>query len=433
MRVVRNARGTGRNHRNHRDHRDRRFVPGPVAVALAGAVLATLAPSAPRATASAATSSAQTQTQNQAQAAGPSRELRALVERGSSTAALGETREDGRRVWRDAAGVTDLESRRPARADGRFRIGSVTKTFVSTVVLQLVEEGRLRLDDPVERHLPGVVPNGGAITLRQLLNHTSGLYDYLDDPRYFFHDDASLRTFLAEGRWADHPPAELIGVGVRGTPYFPPGQGWHYSNTNYVLVGEVIRRVTGRSWQSEVERRIVRPLHLDDTTFPGSRPDIPGPHAHGYARLPEGPADITLINPTLGDAAGNGISTTTDLGRFHAALFGGRLLSAARLREMTTAVPAPMIGAHYGLGLIRYDLPCGAVWGHTGGVPGYSTVLLGPIDGTRQFALSFNVLAGAENDATDAAVHAFVERAACGPQSSTPIGATNNSLLSGLR
>ncbi|MEV0191456.1 serine hydrolase domain-containing protein [Kitasatospora purpeofusca] len=409
MNVVRNARGTGGGRRVG----SRRAA----AAALAGAVLAALAPLTPALSA----------------AAGPTPELRALVEHGASTAALGELRENGRRVWRDAAGVTDLESRRPARADGRFRIGSVTKTFVATVVLQLVDEGRLRLDDPVERHLPGVVPDGGAITVRQLLNHTSGLYDYLDDPRYFFHDDASLRSFLAEGRWADHSPAELIGVGTRGTPYFPPGQGWHYSNTNYVLVGEVIRHITGRSWQSEVERRIVRPLRLDDTVFPDSSPGIPGPHAHGYARLPEGPADITLINPTVGGAAGNGISTTADLGRFHAALFGGRLLSAARLREMTTAVPAPMIGAHYGLGLIRYDLPCGAVWGHTGGVPGYSTVLLGPVDGTRQFALSFNVLAGAENDATDAAVHAFVERAACGPQSSTPIGATNNSPLSSLR
>ncbi|MFE6749026.1 serine hydrolase domain-containing protein [Kitasatospora purpeofusca] len=404
MHVVQNARGTGGG---------RRLGSRRVAAALAGAVLAALAPLPPALSA----------------AAGPTPELRALVEHGASTAALGELRENGRRVWRDAAGVTDLESKRPARADGRFRIGSVTKTFVATVVLQLVDEGRLRLDDPVERYLPGVVPDGGAITLRQLLNHTSGLYDYLDDPRYFFHDDASLRSFLAEGRWADHSPAELIGVGTRGTPYFPPGQGWHYSNTNYVLVGEVIRHVTGRSWQSEVERRIVRPLRLDDTTFPGSRPDIPGPHAHGYARLPEGPADITLINPTVGDAAGNGISTAADLDRFHAALFGGRLLSAARLEEMTTAVPAPMIGAHYGLGLIRYDLPCGAVWGHTGGVPGFSTVLLGSVDGSRQFALSFNVLAGAESDATDAAVFAFVERAACGPQAAAPTVAEDNSSL----
>ncbi|WP_380279382.1 serine hydrolase domain-containing protein [Kitasatospora purpeofusca] len=360
-------------------------------------------------------------------------ELRAIVERGSSTAALGEARENGRRVWRDAAGVTDLDSRRPARADGRFRIGSVTKTFVSTVVLQLVDEGKLRLDEPVERYLPGVVPNGGAITLRQLLNHTSGLYDYLQDPRFLYQDEASLRAFLAQGRWTTWSPAELIDAGVKGTPYFPPGQGWHYSNTNYILIGEVIRKVTGRNWQSEVDRRIVRPLHLDETTFPGARPGIPGPHAHGYVQLPEGPADVTLINPSFGDAAGNGISTTADLNRFHAALFGGRLLSAARLAEMTTAVPAPMIGAHYGLGLIRYDLPCGEVWGHTGGIPGYNTVWLGSKDGARQFSLSFNLSEGAETEDTFTTLNAFIEKASCGPGTAAAKEAATNSPFRLLR
>ncbi|WP_344345934.1 serine hydrolase domain-containing protein, partial [Kitasatospora putterlickiae] len=341
-------------------------------------------------------------------------ELRAIVERGSSTAALGEARENGRRVWRDAAGVNDLGSRRAPRADGRFRIGSVTKTFVSTVVLQLVDEGRLRLDDPVERHLPGTVPNGDAITLRQLLNHTSGLYDHLSDPRFLYQDEASLRGYLADRRWKSWSPAQLIEVGVQAAPYFAPGQGWHYSNTNYVLLGEVIRKVTGHNWRSEVDRRIVKPLHLDDTVFAGTRPGMAGPHAHGYAKLPEGLADLTLINPSFADAAGDGISTTADLNRFHAALFGGRLLSAARFAEMTTAVPAPMIGAHYGLGLIRYDLPCGEVWGHTGGIPGYDTVWLGSKDGARQFSLSFNLSVGAGTEATFTTLNDFILKASCG-------------------
>ncbi|MFB6894744.1 serine hydrolase domain-containing protein, partial [Kitasatospora sp. NPDC056327] len=328
---------------------------------------------------------------------------------------LAEIRENGRRTWRDAAGVTDLDTNRPARADGRFRIGSVTKTFVATVVLQLVDEGGLRLDDPVEKHLPGTVPGGQDITLRQLLNHTSGLFDYLETGDFLFEDEESLRTFLAGRRWQDYRPADLIAAGVGRPVYFPPGRGWHYSNTNYVLVGEVIRAVTGRSWQSEAERRIVRPLRLTDTVFPTSRPDIPGPHAHGYARLPEGPVDVTLVNPTVGGAAGNGISTTADLNRFHAALFGGGLLSAARFAEMTTTVPAPGIDAHYGLGLTRYDLGCGELWGHTGGVPGYSTVWLGAKDGARQFTLSFNDVAEAGNPATTTTMLAFVRRASCGP------------------
>ncbi|MER6362559.1 serine hydrolase domain-containing protein [Kitasatospora sp. NPDC001527] len=401
------------------------------AAALAGATVLALAPTA--AVAADGGSAPATASAGAAARVDLSPELRAIVERGSSTAALGEARENGRRVWRDAAGVNDLDSPRPPRADGRFRIGSVTKTFVSTVVLQLVDEGKLRLDDPVERYLPGVVPNGGTITLRQLLNHTSGLYDYLEDPRFLYQDEASLRSYLADRRWTTWSPAQLIEVGVHGTPYFPPGQGWHYSNTNYVLIGEVVRKVTGHNWRSEVDQRIVKPLHLDNTVFAGARPGIPGPHAHGYAKLPEGLADLTLINPSFGDAAGDGISTTADLNRFHAALFGGRLLSAARFAEMTTAVPAPMIGAHYGLGLIRYDLPCGEVWGHTGGIPGYNTVWLGPKDGTRQFSLSFTLSQGAETEETFTTLNAFIVNASCGSGTPGATGATANSAFTFVR
>ncbi|MFF8773378.1 serine hydrolase domain-containing protein [Kitasatospora sp. NPDC015120] len=401
------------------------------AVALAGATAITLAPTA--ALAADAASGPPAATAGAAARVDLDPELRALVERGSSTAALAEARENGRRVWRGAAGVNDLDSRRPARADGRFRIGSVTKTFVSTVALQLVDEGKLRLDDPVERYLPGVVPNGGAISLRQLLNHTSGLSDYLDDPRFLFQDVPTLRSYVAQRRWTTWSTDQLIEVGVQRAPYFPPGQGWHYSNTNYVLIGEVIRKVTGHNWRTEVDRRIVTPLHLDDTVFAGTRTGIPGPHAHGYAQLPEGPADLTRINPSFGDAAGDGISTTADLNRFHAALFGGRLLSPARFAEMTTAVPAPMLGAHYGLGLIRYDLPCGEIWGHTGGIPGYNTIWLGSKDGTRQFSLSFNVPQGSETNDTFTTLNAFIEKASCGPAGATTKSATANSPLQFLR
>ncbi|MFD5917246.1 serine hydrolase domain-containing protein [Kitasatospora sp. NPDC058201] len=413
-------------HANHfvRPRRRSRLALRFAAAALAGATVVSLAPTAVAAGAGTATDSADSSASSDRHRPsvdlGP--ELRDIVSRGSSTAALGETRENGRRTWRDAAGVTDLDSGRPARADGRFRIGSITKTFVSTVVLQLADEGRLRLDDPVDRYLPGVVPNGGAITLRQVLNHTSGLYDYLEDPQFLFHDEASLRAFLAQGRWTNYRPEQLVTVGVQHAPYFAPGQGWHYSNTNYILTGMIIKKVTGHTWQREVEKRIVEPLNLDNTSFPGSWPGIPGPHAHGYVKLPEGPADVTLINPTVGDAAGNGISTTSDLDRFHAALFGGKLLSAARLAEMTTAVPAPMIGAHYGLGLIRYDLPCGEVWGHTGGIPGFNSVLLGVRDGSRQFALSFNLLEGTETEETETTLNTFILRAACGPDTAAAPG-----------
>ncbi|MFJ2778935.1 MULTISPECIES: serine hydrolase domain-containing protein [unclassified Kitasatospora] len=341
-------------------------------------------------------------------------ELEALVEQGGSTSALVEVRDHGRPLWRGAAGSADLTTGEPARADGRFRIGSVTKTFVSTVVLQLVADGRVGLDDPVERHLPGVVPNGAGITVRQLLNHTSGLFDYLEDPRFLYHDDASLRTYLAQGRWTDYRPRQLVAAGFEHPPYFAPGQGWHYSNTNYVLLGMLIGKTTGRTWQKEVEQRIIRPLHLDDTVMPTSGTGIPGPHAHGYAKLPEGPVDMTRINPTFGDAAGNGISSTNDLTRFHAALLGGRLLPPAQLAEMTTTVPAPAIGADYGLGLIRFDLPCGPAWGHLGGLPGYGTVLLGSLDGGKQFALSHTPYGEGDPEGPGRAFQNLVIKAACG-------------------
>lgn len=216
-------------------------------------------------------------------------ELRDLVERGGTTAALAEIRGVGRSPWRGAAGVSDLATGRPAEADGRFRIGSVTKVFVSTVLLQLVGEGRLRLDDPVERHLPGVVPNGAAITVRQLLNHTSGLFNHTEDTRFLVTNEAELEDY-AHGTWRyrDYRPEQLAAVSAEHPPYFAPGQGWHYSNTNYVLAGMIVRKVTGRAWQQEVERRIVRPLHLADTVFPGSGTGFGGPHAHAYLDMPAG-------------------------------------------------------------------------------------------------------------------------------------------------
>ncbi len=361
-------------------------------------------------------------------------ELRAFVADGSSTAAFAEVREDGRRLWRGATGTSDLATGQPVRADGRFRIGSVTKAFVSTVVLQLVAEGRLRLDDPVERHLPGVVPNGGAISVRHLLNHTSGLYDYLDDPRFFYQDEASLRDYaLGDRRWQDYRPEQLIAVGVAHAPYFAPGQGWHYSNTNYVLAGELIRRLTGHSWQSEVERRIVRPLHLADTTFPGSETGVPGPHAHAYAKLAEGPADITRVNPTVGDAASNGISTTADLNRFHAALFGGKLLRPAEQAELTRTVPTGSGHSFYGLGVAQADFGCGPLWGHDGGLPGWGTLLFGTADGKRQVALSYNPYEGADQSNLETAIVALAVKTLCGATAPAGAAAAAAEALSSLR
>ncbi|WP_031064298.1 serine hydrolase domain-containing protein [Streptomyces sp. NRRL WC-3742] len=344
---------------------------------------------------------------------GPPPELKALVEQGGGTAALAEVRDHGQVRWRAAAGVQDLVTRRPARADGRFRAGSVTKILVSTATLQLVAEGRIALDDRIEHYLPGVVPGGDGITVRQLLNHTSGLHDYSDDPRIRPRDDAGERAYLAAGRWVRYSPRKLVDMGTAMPPYFAPGQGFHYSNTNYVLVGMLIEQVTGRSWREEVRERILQPLGLRHTTLPATSTGIPGPHAHAYVQLPEGPADITRISPTVADAAGAAVSTTADLNRFHAALFGGRLLAPAQLAEMTTTADVPGSKDEYGLGVTRYQLSCGVAWGHIGDMPGYSTALLGTADGSRQLALSVTEYDRSDPERTDRLYQALVDNALC--------------------
>ncbi|GGQ09300.1 serine hydrolase domain-containing protein [Streptomyces roseolilacinus] len=387
----------------------RRAVSRGVAAALAGA---TLLGAAPGAWAAPSPRPAVSREEVRSGRTDLDRGLAALVERGGSVAALAELREDHRVTWRGAAGLADLATGERTRPDGRARIGSVTKTFVATVTLQLAAEGRIRLDGPVEEYLPGAVRNGRNITVRQLLNHTSGLYDYWSAPEFALGDEASVRRYLREGRWKTYTPRELLDVAARHDPYFAPGRGWKYSNTNYVLVGMLIEKVSGRSWQQEVERRILRPLRLGGTVMPTTSPRIPGPHAKGYLPLPEGPADVSLLDPSVAGAAGGGISTTADLNRFLAALLGGRLLPKAQLAEMLEAVPAAELGASYGLGIIRYDTACGPVWGHPGGIPGYSTFLLGTQDGRRQFALSDTPYG---DDATGGAVlEGLLNEALCG-------------------
>ncbi|MER6362558.1 serine hydrolase domain-containing protein [Kitasatospora sp. NPDC001527] len=401
------------------------------AVALAGATVVTLAPAAAMAAAP-ATPTAPARSEDRKGGVDAQAELQAFIADGSSTAAFAEVRQDGRRIWRGAAGTADLTTGQPVRPDGRFRIGSVTKTFVSTVALQLVAEGKLRLDDPVERYLPGVVPNGGAISVRQLLNHTSGLFDYLEDPQFFYRDEASLRDWVhGASRWQDYRPEQLIAVGFAHPPYFAPGEGWKYSNTNYVLAGMLIRKLTGNSWQREVERRIVKPLHLDDTVFPRSETGVRGPHTHAYAKLAEGPADITRLNPSVADAAGNGISTTADLNRFHAALFGGKLLRPAEQAELKRTVPTGSGHSFYGLGVAQADFGCGPLWGHDGGIPGWGTLLFGTADGKRQVALSYNPYEGTDPSGLDAAVVDVAIKTLCG--TSAPAGADARAGLSALR
>ncbi|MET9435612.1 serine hydrolase domain-containing protein [Streptomyces sp. NPDC006551] len=280
-----------------------------------------------------------------------------------------------------------------------YRVGSITKTFVATVLLQLQAEGRLDLDDPVEKWLPGMVRGNGhdgrKITVRQLLNHTSGVYSVTSDPG--FQEKIFGPAFL-EHRYDTWTPEQLVAVAMTHEPDFAPGTDWNYSNTNYVLAGLVIEKVTGRPYGKEVERRIIKPLKLRATSVPGTDVTVPKPSSRAYSKLSFDPNatrvhDITELNPSLAHAAGEMISNSADLQTFYRALLKGKLLPKAEQRELTDTVPtdpsAPEL--RYGLGLMRTKLSCGKeVWGHGGGIHGSSSQAVTSRDGEHSLAMNFN-------------------------------------------
>ncbi|MGW3771354.1 serine hydrolase domain-containing protein [Actinomadura verrucosospora] len=280
------------------------------------------------------------------------------------------------------SGVADVKSQAPVPRDSGFRIGSMTKPFVATVVLQLVGEHRVSLDAPVDRYLPGVLRGYGGpgrkITVRRLLQHTSGVPDYLAslDPQEILKDPL-----------AHHDTRDLVDLALARPPVFAPGTGWSYSNTDYLLAGMLIEKVTGHTWGEEVQERVIAPLGLRGTSVPGDASAIPGPHPRGYVRPGrDAPlVDLTAFNPSVAGASGGMISSGGDVDRFLGALVGGELLRPAQLREMMRTRPtgAPD-GRAYGLGLESRPLPCGGLyWGHGGDVFGYETASGATVGGSQ--------------------------------------------------
>ncbi|MFI0740733.1 serine hydrolase domain-containing protein [Streptomyces sp. NPDC021100] len=345
--------------------------------------------------------------------------LRAVVADGIP-GAVAEVR-DEHGVWRGTAGVEDLRTGRPPSADDRFRAGSVTKSLVATVVLQLVAEKRVGLDDPVDRSLPGVIPagrHGKQITVRQLLHHTSGLPNYTDAlVKSIGGDLGQLRT----RHWT---PRELIALALTETSPFEPGEKgkWEYSNTNYVVLGLLVERLTGHSLGHEIDRRVVRPLHLKNTGVP-SDARLAGRHLHGYERFPRPTApytDITEYDPDVFRGPGNVVSDAHDLNTFYRALGAGRLLPARLNKEMRTLTPdgGDRKGRFYGLGLEGNTTVCAdgtLMLGHTGSVPGYATFSFGTADGRRQVTLVLNSDPDiTKNDKAGADAFRFLGAALCG-------------------
>jgi D-alanyl-D-alanine carboxypeptidase len=325
-------------------------------------------------------------------------------------------------VTQAASGVADLRSGRPMRPGLHYRVGSVTKPLVATVVLQLVAEGRLSLQDTVDRWLPGIVPYGDQVTIRQLLNHTSGVPDYTLEPL------VRLYTFK-QARFRVWTPRELVALVADRPPDFPPGTAWSYSNTGYVLAGMIVEAASGHKLGQELTRRIFRPLGLRDTFFPINRPTIPWPNARGYS-LPlgqqQGPLlDFTVFNPSLAWGAGALISNLGDLERFFRALLGGRLLPPGLLAAMTTPVPTGRPGFGYGLGLAVIETPLGRLLGHDGAIPGFLNIVLSTEEGRRQVGIMMN-----EEFATPAVSEAFNQAfmaLAMGLLDGAPVGVASTS------
>ncbi|CAM5648800.1 MULTISPECIES: serine hydrolase domain-containing protein [Streptomyces] len=294
--------------------------------------------------------------------------------------------DDRGRTYRVAQGVADRATRRAISTDDRFRIGSVTKTFSAVVLLQLVDEHRLSLDAPVNRYLPNLLPDD-RITVRHVLSHRSGLYDYTDD---MF---ASSVSGFEAVRKKVFTYRQLVALSLKKPRTNAPGAAYAYSNTNFVVAGLLIEKLTGRSVRTAYQKRVIGPLKLKDTFYVHPDTAIPGRYARGYLTPDTAGAplvDATAQTVSWAQSAGAVISSARDLDVFYRALLRGKLMSAARLAEMERFTKVNSTTA-YGLGLRRRDLSCGvSVYGHTGAVQGYYTYAFSTKDGGRSLTAVAN-------------------------------------------
>lgn len=321
------------------------------------------------------------------------------------------------------SGVADVATQTPVPGDGYFRMASATKMFTATVILQLVGEGRLALDDSVEKWLPGLVRGNGydgtSSTVRQLLNHTSGVVYApvfpLDSPADYQQHANSVPP----------GPEQQVAESITHAPNFTPGTSWSYSNTGYLLLGMIIEKVTGRPWYEEAERRIIEPLHLTGTSYPGDTSTVPNPHATGYTQWSTG----GLVDTTDGrvgefaGAAGALITTTADLNTFLRALLSGELLPPEQLAELKQTVDTDaeirsiFPGGRDGLGVFSVELSCGGrYWMHGGDITGYKTRDGVSDDGKTSVVVSMSTLLQDTEDhqyAQERAAGALVDHALC--------------------
>ncbi|GAB4587834.1 serine hydrolase domain-containing protein [Nocardia sp. IFM 10818] len=302
---------------------------------------------------------------------------------------------DERGEWVGSAGLAELGGTAKPPIDGHVRIASNTKTFTATLVLQLVAEGMIGLDVPAVHYLPEFGLDE-RITVRMLLQHTSGVFNFTGE---IYEDGTIVLGIPAPGtplgeEWADkrfhtYRPQELVELALSKPAKFEPGTGWSYSNTNYVLARLLIEKVTGRSFAEELGHRILNPLGLSGTVAPETSPELPEPYARAYYRYERDGAekilDVTRHNPSWNPCGGDMISTTRDLHTFISALLSGKLLPAELLAQMCTPHPTGIPAMDYGLGVFVRDLgpDGGAVITHNGGHAGYATLMYSTPDGSK--------------------------------------------------
>ncbi|MET8860893.1 serine hydrolase domain-containing protein, partial [Streptomyces sp. NPDC004579] len=302
-------------------------------------------------------------------------------------------------VWKTAAGVGDLRTGAPRGERDRFRVGSITDTFVATVLLQMEAEKKLSLDDTVEQYLPGLVQGNGndgrAITVRQLLNHTSGLFDYLTEVTYY--ETYILGDGFLQHRYDTLTPEQRLRVAFSHEPLFQPGARHAFSRTNDILAALIVEKVGGTSYENQVRKRIIEPLGLRATSNPGTSTGLPRPSSRSYTKLfltsqPDRIDDVTEQNGSQGWGDGDMISSAHDLNRFYKALMGGKLLKPRQLTELKTTVVNPDFPiSSYGLGVERLTLGCGTtLWYHDGGVLGSLALAAFTEDGRHQFTFDYN-------------------------------------------
>lgn len=327
-------------------------------------------------------------------------EAQAVIDRGAPGVQV-LVRDHGR-VERVVLGQSSTTPPRALRAQAAFRAGSTTKTLVAATLVKLAERGRLGLDDPVARWLPGLMTDGARITIRQLLSHTSGLAEYTADPRVTAPFDANPAYV-----WPTRPLAEIA---VDRERLSPPGERWSYANANYVVAGAVIEAVTGKPWAQVVERTILYRLDAWRSGFPAGLPIDPG-FMHGYVDLAGTLTDVTGVGTSFVGAAGMLTATAGDLAKIYGGLLAGRVIGKAGRDEMLAVPPALDNPVRYGLGLFHFRSPCGDLIGHDGELLGTSTFAASSPDGKRQVVVVTNK--GQPNAAEEDARLALLERAYC--------------------